>query len=176
VREVTVPAPLVLATQFSFALVAYTLVAKWWIRPALRDVPLDRALPPLLLLHLVRPVSMWLLVPGVLVRPTIPSDFASGTAYGDLLSATLAFVAVLLVRRRHSAGVAATWVFNVIGSLDILRNVAVGMLRGAPEHMGGMVFVPAYGVPLLLVSHALVFVVLLDHRATRREMTHPRAA
>jgi hypothetical protein len=170
------PAPLVVAMQFSFALVAYTLVAKWWVRPALQHLPVDRALPPLLLLHLVRPVSMWLLVPGVLVRPTIPSDFASGTAYGDLVAASLALVAVVLVHRRHSAGIAATWVFNVVGTLDLLRNVAVGMLRGAPEHMGGMVFVPAYGVPLILVSHVLVFAVLLDHRARRREITHHQPA
>jgi hypothetical protein len=167
-----VPVPPVVVTQFSFALIACALVAKWWIRPALRGMPLDRALPPLLLVHLVRPVSMWLLVPGVVVRPTMPADFATGTAYGDLVAASLALVAIVLVRRRHRAAVASAWVFNVIGSLDVLRNIAVGLFRGAPEHMGAMVFVPTYGVPIILVSHALVFVVLLDHR--QRTRSQPR--
>jgi hypothetical protein len=35
-----------------------------------------------------------------------------------------------------------------------------------------MVFVPTYGVPIILVSHALVFVVLLDHR--QRTRSQPR--
>lgn len=158
------PVPAIVVTQFVFALLAYSLVARWYVLPALAGRPLDRALPPLILPHFARPVSLWLLAPGAVVRPTIPATFATGTAYGDLVAAALAVFAVWMVRGRRRGAVAAAWVFNVWGLLDALRNCAVGVALRAPEHMGAMVFVPAYAVPLLLVSHALVFKVLLDAR------------
>ena len=114
--------------------------------------------------HLARAVSLWLLAPGIIVEPTIPTSFATGTAYGDLVAVVLAIIAVFMARARHRGAVIAAWVFNVWGLVDALRNCAVGIATQAPEHMGAVALVPAYGVPLLLVSHALVFKVLLDHR------------
>jgi hypothetical protein len=161
---VTLPAPLALVIDFVFALTAYGLVAYWYVAPALARVPLRSALPPLLLPHLMRPISLWLLVPGVIVLPSIPADFASGTAIGDLVATSLALVAAVLVRTEHKAGVAATWVFNVVGLADALRNCAAGMRMQSPPHMGAGVLIPAFGVPLLLVSHVLIFRVLIAHR------------
>jgi hypothetical protein len=160
----TLPAPIALVVQFAFALTAYALVARWYVVPALVGRPLRDALPPLIVIHLVRPVSLWLLVPGVIVEPTIPHAFAVGTAWGDLVVTALAVLAIFLVRTERRSGVAAAWVFNVAGLLDALRNCAVGMQVCAPEHMGAAVLVPAYGVPLLLVSHVLVFRVLWQSR------------
>ena len=163
-----VPVPLVLVTQFLFALTAYTLVAKWFVVPALAGRPLRTALPVLLLPHLGRPISLWLLAPGIVTGPSLPVAFAQGTAYGDLVAATLALIAALLARREHAYAVGTAWIFNVLGLLDALRNCLVGMLTRAPEHMGAMVFVPGFGVPLLLVSHALIFKVLLEQRGLSR--------
>jgi len=162
-------APPIVALQFTFALVAYSLVAKWWVLPALAGRPLRTALPPLILPHLMRPVSLWLLAPGVLVQPSLPRGFATGTAYGDLAATSLALIAALLVRGERRGAVLAAWLFNIVGLLDALRNCAVGMLVRAPNHMGAMALVPAYGVPLLLVTHVLIFKVLLDHRRRQLE-------
>lgn len=162
------PVPAILLTQFLVALIGYTLVAKWYVFPALAGWPLKLALPPLLLPHLVRPVSLWLLAPGVVVHPDIPRSFAEGTAYGDLVATGLALLAVLLVRAEASGAVVAAWIFNVVGLLDALRNCLVGMQLQAPQHMGAMVFVPAFGVPLLLVTHVLIFKLLWDHRRIAR--------
>ena len=162
--EITAPAPVALIIDFLFALVAYGLVARWYVAPALRPLPLKSALPPLLLVHLMRPISLWLLVPGVIVQPSIPPGFASGTALGDLVATTLALVAAVMVRTEKKGGVAAAWIFNIVGLADALRNCAVGMLARAPLHMGAAVLIPAFGVPLLLVSHVLIFQVLIEHR------------
>jgi len=161
------PAPPIVAVQFVFAFTAYGLAAKWYIAPKLAGRPLRATLPPLLLVHLVRPISLWLLAPGIIVLPTIPRGFAEGTAYGDLVSAVLALVAAVLVRNERPGALAAAWFFNAVGTLDALRNVVVGVRTGAPEHMGAAVLVPAYGVPLLLVSHMLIFYVLSQHRRER---------
>ena len=161
------PAPVALVIDFVFALTAYTLVARWYVLPALSGRPLRTSLPPLLLLHLMRPVSLWLLVPDVIVKPTIPETFARGTAFGDLVATALALVAIALIRTESSLGVGAAWLFNVVGLADALRNCAVGMLYRSPPHMGAGVLIPAFGVPLLLVSHVLIFKLLMDHRRTR---------
>jgi hypothetical protein len=160
----TMPVPAIILTQFFVALIGYGLVARWYVAPALAGRPLRAALPPLLLPHLMRPVSLWLLAPGVIVQSSLPSSFAEGTAYGDLVATTLALIAVLLVRAEVKGAVLAAWVFNVVGLLDALRNCLAGMLAQAPLHMGAAVLVPAFGVPLLLVSHVLIFKLLLDHR------------
>ena len=158
------PIPAIVLIDFWIAFTAYTLVARWYVLPALHGKRLSSALPPLLLLHLVRPVSLWLLAPGVIVQPSLPTAFATGTAYGDLVATALALIAALLVRGERKGAVLAAWVFNVVGLVDALRNCAVGMLLQAPLHMGAAVLVPSFGVPLLLVSHGLIFKVLLDHR------------
>lgn len=165
------PVPLIVGVEFAFALIAYGLVATWYVWPALSGRPLRTALPPLILPHLFRPVSLWLLAPGVIVQPTLPAVFATGTAYGDLLVTMLALAAVLLVRAERRGAVAAVWVFNVVGLADALRNCAVGIIHRAPAHMGAAALVPAFAVPLLLVSHVLVFKVLLEHRRRRSRTT-----
>ena len=162
------PVPVILVTEFLVALLAYTLVAIWYVLPALAGRPLRAALPPLILPHLVRPVSLWLLAPGVVVQPSLPWTFAVGTAYGDLVATGLALIAISLLRVEARGAVMAAWIFNVVGLLDALRNCLVGMRLQAPLHMGAAVFVPAYGVPLLLVTHVLIFKLLLDHRRTTR--------
>jgi hypothetical protein len=168
------PAPLIVVIEFTIALIGYSLVAKWYVVPALAGRPLSSSLPPLILPHLIRPVSLWLLAPGVIVQPSLPRVFATGTAYGDLVATALALVAILLARSGHRMAVAAAWLFNVVGLLDALRNCAVGIMTKAPFHMGAGVLIPAFGVPLLLVSHVLVFKVLIDH-ARGRTLSSPRA-
>ena len=163
----SLPPHVVVAIQAAFALAAYGIVAKWYVLPALRARPVHEALPPLILPHLVRPVSLWLMVPGQIVERTIPTRFAIGTAYGDLAATLLAVLALVMLRRRVRGALVAVWIFNVVGSLDALRNIAMGMTTGAAAHMGAAGLVPAYAVPLLLVSHALIFKLLFDARKKR---------
>src|SRR5687768_11752140 len=118
------PAPAIVVVNFLFAIAAYSLVAKWYVLPALHDRPLRVALPPLILVHLLRPVSLWLLAPGVIVKPTLPTAFATGAAYGDLFTAILALVAAVMVRGETKGAIWVVWIFNLVGTLDALRNCA----------------------------------------------------
>ena len=160
----SLPVPSIVAIQFAFMITALGLVAGWYVLPALKRLPLRSALPPLVLMHLVRPISLWLLAPGAIVKPTIPRSFATQTAYGDLLSALLALVAAGLLRRESKGAIVAAWIFNIVGFVDVVKNVLVGLMTQAPTHMGAMAFVPAYGVPVIIVSHLLIFKLLFDAR------------
>lgn len=52
------------------------------------------------------------------------------------------------------------WVFNVVGTLDLIMAITLATLYKAPVYMGASYWIPAFWVPALLVTHYIVFVVL----------------
>jgi hypothetical protein len=134
------------------------------IWPALRSRPDAEALRPLLLLHAFRFVGLAFLVPGV-VSPALPEGFARPAAYGDLATSMLALLALATLRSR--LGTVVVWVFNIVGTVDLLNAFYEGNRSGigiAPGLQGAAYFIPTVLVPLLLVTHVLVFFILLRRR------------
>ena len=148
------------------------------IWPALRDRPRAEALRPLLLLHAFRFVGLAFVVPGV-VSPDLPDGFARPAAYGDLATSLLALLAIATLRSRP--GTIVVWVFNSVGTVDLLNafyqadRLGVGI---APGLQGAAYFIPTVLVPLLLVTHVLVFRILLrrDAAVGRRDGVSGAAA
>jgi len=145
-----------------FSLVAWGIVAARYIWPELRLRPRAEALQPLLVLHSFRFIGLAFLVPGV-VSPDLPSAFAYSAAYGDIIAAILALFSLLLLP--SAAGVAAAWIFNIWGFVDILNAFYqanhAGLLAG---QLGATFFLPTLIVPLLLITHGLAFRILLQHQ------------
>src|SRR5262245_7303510 len=105
-------------TGIAFSFIAWGPVAAWYVWPELRRLPLADALRPLLMLHCFRFIGLSFLVPGV-VSPDLPARFAVPAAYGDLLAAVLALLA-LGVGLHNRAGLALAWLFNIWGTVDLL--------------------------------------------------------
>jgi hypothetical protein len=149
--------------SIAFSLIAWGIVAKRYIWPKLRLLRRAEALRPLLILHSFRFLGLAFLVPGV-VSPALPSAFAHSAAYGDLIAATLAMLS--LVSLPGGAGVVIAWIFNLWGSADILNAFyqanAAGLMAG---QLGAAYFIPTLVVPLLLITHGLVFRILLQHQS-----------
>ena len=106
------------------------------------------------------------LVPGVVSPEIANTVFARGVAYGDLLTATLAFIALAALRSRFAEPL--VWLFNIVGTLDLLNAFYQGnaiSLANAPGVLGAAYFIPIFGVPLLLVTHVLVFRLLMRKQA-----------
>jgi hypothetical protein len=144
------------------ALVVWGLIAARYIWPALRGRSRSEALRPLLLLHAFRFAGLAFVVPGV-VSPELPNGFARPAAYGDLATSLLALLALATLESR--LGSVIVWVFNVVGSVDLLNAFYQGGRLGvaiAPGLQGAAYFIPTVVVPLLLVTHALVFRILLQ--------------
>jgi hypothetical protein len=60
------------------------------------------------------------------------------------------------------------WVFNIVGTVDLLNAFYQGNRLGvgiAPGLQGAAYFIPTVVVPLLLVTHVLVFCILLRRDA-----------
>ena len=137
------------------------MIGARYIWPALRDRPRSEALRPLLLLHAFRFAGLAFLVPGV-VSPDLPPGFAQPAAYGDLATSTLALLAIATLGSR--LGIIIVWVFNIVGTVDLLNAFFQGNRLGVgmtPGLQGAAYFIPTVLVPLLLVTHVLVFRVLL---------------
>jgi hypothetical protein len=159
--------------SIAFSFVAWGIVAVRYIWPELRDRQRDDALRPLLILHSFRFEGLVFLVPGV-VSPDLPAAFAHSAAYGDIISAVLALLSLLTLPTR--AGIVIVWIFNLWGSVDLLRAFyegnAGGLLAG---QLGAAYFIPTFVVPLLLITHGLIFRILLQHQnqSALRESRHP---
>jgi hypothetical protein len=162
--------------SIAFSLVAWGIVTARYIWPQLRVRQGAEALRPLLVLHSFRFIGLAFLVPGV-VSPDLPSAFAHAAAYGDIIAAILALLSLLLLP--SAAGVAAAWIFNLWGTVDILNAFYqanhAGLLAG---QLGAAFFLPTFVVPLLLIAHGLAFRILLQHQPepAMQESRHQRVS
>ena len=154
--------------QFAGSLLVYALIARWYVAPRLATMPLSAALQPLLLHHATRTVGMTLLVSAV-VGPGVPRAFALQVAYGDLVAAVLALVSIAALRARASYAIALVWIFNIEGFADLLNALAQGIrLNVANTPLGAAWYIPTYAVPALLVTHIMMFSMLLKPKPGRK--------
>jgi len=146
---------LLFGTSVAFGFIAWAVVANLYIWPQLRTRSRIDALRPLLVLHAFRFIGLSFLVPGV-VSPDLPIAFARDAAYGDIVSAILALAA--LATLRSGVGIALAWAFNLWGSFDLLNAFYQANAAGlSPGQLGAAYFIPTAIVPLLLITHGLMF-------------------
>jgi hypothetical protein len=144
----------------AFGFIAWGIVAAQYFWPLLRAQARVDALRALLILHSFRFIGLAFLVPGV-VAPELPSAFAIPAAYGDLIAAVLALLASAALR--SSFGILLAWVFNLWGTADLLYAFYQGNASGLlPGQLAATYFIPTFIVPLLLITHGLVFRILLQ--------------
>jgi hypothetical protein len=166
------PPQLCFFLSIAFSFMAWGIVIARYVWPQLRVRQPAEALRPLLILHSFRFIGLAFLVPGA-VSPDLPSAFAHSAAYGDLIAATLALLALLSLPR--GTGFALAWIFNVWGSADLLNAFFQANHAGLlPGQLGATYFIPTLLVPLLLITHLLVFRILLQHqgKSAVRESRH----
>ncbi len=168
--------PALFGITIAFSLVVWGLVARQYFWPALRGRERADALRPILFLHAFRFMGLSFLIPGV-VAADLPASFARQVAYGDLATAVLAVLALTMLSGKGWAG--PIWVFNIVGTVDLLNAYYQGTrisIANAPGVMGAAYFIPTLVVPLLLVTHALVFRILLRPQRAVISQRLPHAA
>ncbi len=143
--------------QFFLSVVVWGLIAKCLVTPWLETKSPHNALFWLTLPHAFRHLGMVFLVPGV-VAPTLPESFAALAAYGDLVTGVLALLALIALRTGWRGTLALVWVFNTVGTVDLLN--ALRHANAVPD-LGAAWYIPTFFVPLLLVTHFMIFVRLL---------------
>jgi hypothetical protein len=155
-------------------LVSSSIAAKLYAWPKLRIMERNRALAFLVSPHMfLRFIGLSFLVPGV-VSPLLPAGFAAPAAYGDLVAGILAILATVALVKRASPALAAVWLFNVWGAADfIFAFYEGGHLRIDPGALGASFFIVTVVVPALLVSHVLIFCLLVGRETVSTKPLTP---
>jgi hypothetical protein len=138
----------------------FWVAARIYVVPNLTRWSPQAVLVPILLLHSFRHLGLMFLAPGG-IYPGMPPQFAYPAAYGDLLAAALAMTAILTGTPRL-----LVWIFNVLGTVDLLAAITLATIYRATDFMGPAYWIPAFWVPALLVTHYLTFVVLTQRNLT----------
>ena len=84
--------------------------------------------------------------------------------YGDIVAAAFALLTLALLPGR--LGIVAAWVFNLWGSADIVHANYEGIHLGVQAgQLGAAYFLPTFIVPLFLITHGLMFWLLLRNES-----------
>ena len=151
----------VFGLQLALSLILCSLLARWFLAPWLKEKTRSQALFWLTLPHATRYVGMVFLVPGV-VSPSLPGSFATAAAYGDLAAGLLALVVLIALRNRWTGTMALIWLFNIVGTIDLVN--ALSQAQAVP-YLGAAWYIPTFWVPVLLVTHVMIFARLLKKPA-----------
>jgi hypothetical protein len=149
----------VLTVNLLSNILVFWIAVRLYVLPKLDAYEPKTILLPILLLHSTRHLGLMFLAPGA-VHVGIPPQFAYPAAFGDLLAAVLALIAIPAVARRAPSAKPLVWTFNIWGSLDLIAAIVLATAYDAAPFMGPAYWIPAFWVPALLVTHYITFVVL----------------
>lgn len=157
----------ILGLSALISLVASIVTANLWVWPRLQVMRRSDALSALVAPHMFfRVIGLSFLVPGV-VSPALPSTFAAPAAYGDFVAGLLAIAATLVLAKRPQWASGLVWMFNVWGAADLLNAIYQGTVHAEiePGMFGAAFYIPTAIVPPLLVTHGLIFWILVCRKS-----------
>jgi hypothetical protein len=145
--------------------VAWLLCFRAYLWPALASMDRRDAQRAIATLHSFRFFGLVFILPGV-VGPQLPHGFATFAAYGDLATGVLALLALIAARTRVLFGLLVAG-YNLAGVVDIVVDYGHGIRLGLPGlagQLGAAYAIPVIVVPLLMITHAAAFYLLLCPR------------
>jgi hypothetical protein len=150
--------------SYAVAFLAFGLIARWYVWPAVADRAPKSALTPLLLYACLRVNGLMFVMPG-LVSPALPEAFARPVAYGDFTAVVLALLSLAALRYELALATALLWLFNVVGTSDLVyANISTFKDHVDPVSLGVSYYLAVVNVPAMLVVHVLIFAYLLRRR------------
>src|SRR5687767_5099556 len=108
---------LIFLIQFFWFLLVWSTIAKLIITPAIKNLDENDKL-----LVWIAPQMFRVLGTGLLVQnlaPNLPHDFALHTALGDSLTAVLAFISVIALRKKWSSARGFAFACTIVGTIDL---------------------------------------------------------
>src|SRR5579863_720106 len=101
-KERIMPIPLIWGVTVAFGFLAWGVFAAQYVWPVISKRQRADALRPILVLHGFRFIGLAALIPGVVSPGLSGTAFARELAFGDLLAAILALIALAALRTRWS--------------------------------------------------------------------------
>jgi len=153
----------ILTINLLFSTLVFSIAARLYLLPRLHELRPRSVLLPILLLHAFRHLGLMFLAPGA-TYAGIPPQFAYPAAFGDLLAAVLAVIAIPAVALNARGAPLLVWAFNIEGTVDLIVAITLATIHRAADSMGPAYWIPAFWVPALLVTHYITFMILLKYR------------
>lgn len=148
-----------LAMTGSFVL--FAVLAWLYLWPWVCEVGAQRALPPLLAVHVFRHVALQLVSANAFGLP-ISTAGRDQIVYGDLAGMVLALAALVATARHWSVARLLTWVFVTETALDLGNSLVVGLRESLFDYAQNLSWlIVTFYVPLLWVTLAAVIGVLV---------------
>ena len=151
--------------QTALGYVAWLLCFRAYFWPGLKSMDGVQAHRAIATLHSFRFFGLVFVLPGIVGN--LPATFATFAAYGDLITAIFAILALAAVRVK-----AVFWTcvvaFNCVGTLDLVLDYYHAGRVGLPAvagQLGAAYIIPVIYVPLLMITHVTAFYLLV--RSTR---------
>ena len=148
--------------QLVLGYVAWLLFFRTYVMPRFRTVGMVGAQRAIATLHSFRFFGLVFILPGF-VGPNLPAGFATFAAYWDLATGVLAMLALLTVRIRPLFWLFVV-AFNLVGAVDLILDYYHAIQSGLPAiagQLGAGYVIPVIYVPLLMITHAAAFYLLL---------------
>jgi hypothetical protein len=162
--------------QLLSSVFVFSLVTAWYVWPYLTKLSRNSALVALLFVHVPRYVGMTLLVSGM-IDPKLPGEFLFNAAYGDLVEAALALASIFALRSNWRFAVAFVWVTNTWGFVDLLNGVRSILQLNVPSfNLNTIWYIYTFYVPLVLVSHLMIFWILIRSKSWNQYSLAPAIA
>jgi hypothetical protein len=150
------------ASTLSF--IFFVAAAIWYAVPWLRVRSRVTALVPLLWIHALRYVAFQIFSAKA-AGFDVPDDIRDRIAYGDALTAVLAFAAIAALHYRPAIGIPLTWLFSAVGLFDLLSAMVGGIQANLFAKASGVTWlILTFYVPVLWVSHVLIIWQLISRR------------
>lgn len=149
--------------QLIMSIFVFILLAKWAISPWLNEKAANIAMMILVAPHAIRHIGLTFLIPSV-TEPSLSQAFAFTTAWGDFVSAVLAIIVLFALKHNIKAAIPLLWLFNIIGTIDLIMALSQA---DVVSMLGGTWYIPTFFVPLLLVTHGMIFVRLFSNKGNK---------
>ncbi len=144
--------------------VIFYWAAKIYLVPKLKEISATTIFVPILIFHSLRHLGLMFMTSGA-VYEGMPTQFAYPAGIGDFIAALLALFALYAIRRDKPFKLTAMWVFNVVGTVDLVNAILMGAIHNIGPYMGASYWIPSFWVPAFLVTHYIVFKKLLLSRS-----------
>lgn len=157
----------ILNLQIVVALGVYVVIYRIYLQPWFAAQPFERAVLPLLLLHVFRYLGLTLIVPGQ-IGPTVSMDSLHVMAWGDFASGLAALLAAIAVHHRWSTATALVGLFSLLGIGDLIV-VGITATRAGVffADIGTMWFILVLYAPVMLLAQLYIAYRLVKHLTTR---------
>lgn len=154
----------IFSLQIFLSLVVYFLIMKWYIGPRLSNLRLFQALVVLLFIHSFRHIGLTILIPSI-ADSDIPNSFITFYAFGEYFVAAFAVACLIGLTVQFRGSIVLVWLFNIAGTLLVIYSwIQFYSMDITQYRLGTFWYIPTFFMPALLVSHYVIFMLLIKRK------------